>query len=157
MELTSVESLCNLLARSHLLPADEVRAVRLRWLKEGGDAVADPRAFGRWLVEKEYVTDYQAGLLLLGKWERHFLNEYKILDRIAKGRMAGVYKAVHRLGELVAIKVLPPSKAKDTHLLARFQREARLATRFVHRNVVRTFQVGEDDGLHYLVMEYLEG
>jgi hypothetical protein len=157
MELTSVESLCNLLARSRLLPADEVRAVRLRWLQEGGDDAADPRALGRWLVDKEYITDYQAGLLLLGKWERHFLNEYKILERIAKGRMAGVYKAVHRLGQVVAVKVLPPSKAKDANLLARFQRECRLATRLVHRNVVRTFQVGEDEGLHYLVMEYLEG
>jgi eukaryotic-like serine/threonine-protein kinase len=157
MELTSVESLCNLLARSRLLSGDEVRALRLRWLHEAGDAAADPRKFARWLVEKEYVTDYQSGLLLLGKWERHFLNEYKILDRIGQGRMAGVYKAVHRLGQVVAIKVLPPSKAKDANLLARFQRETRLATRLVHRNVVRTFQVGEDDGLHYLVMEYLDG
>jgi hypothetical protein len=111
MELTSVESLCNLLARSRLMPAGEVRVVRLRWLRKGGDAAADPRAFGRWLVDKEYVTDYQAGLLLFGKWERQFLNEYKVLDRIAKGRMAGVYKAVHRLGQVVAVKVLPPSKA----------------------------------------------
>jgi serine/threonine protein kinase len=157
MELTSVESLCNLLARSRLLPGEEVRALRLRWLKEAGDAAADPRKFGRWLVDKEYVTEYQAGLLLLGKWERHFLNEYKVLDRIGQGRMAGVYKAVHRLGQVVAIKVLPPSKARDPNLLARFQREADLATRLVHRNIVRTFQVGEDDGLHYLVMEYLEG
>ena len=71
--------------------------------------------------------------------------------------MAGVYKAVHRLGPIVAIKVLPPSKARDSNIFARFQREARLAMRLKHPNIVRTFEVGEDDGLHYLVMEYLEG
>ena len=71
--------------------------------------------------------------------------------------MAGVYKAVHRLGQIVAIKVLPPSKVKDPQTFGRFQREARLALRLKHPNVVRTFQIGEADGLHYLVMEYLEG
>jgi serine/threonine protein kinase len=152
-----VEDLCNLVVRSGLLPADEVRAIRVRWLAEAGNAAADGGKFGRWLVDKGYVTEYQAGLLAQGKWDRHFLNDYKILDRIGKGRMAGVYKAVHRLGHVVAIKVLPPSKAKDSNLLARFQREARLATRLEHRNLVRTFQIGEDEGLHYLVMEHLEG
>jgi serine/threonine protein kinase len=56
---------------------------------------------------------------------------------------------------VVAIKVLPPSKAKDPTLLARFQREAKLATRLRHPNVVRSFQVGQAGALHYLVMEYL--
>jgi serine/threonine protein kinase len=58
---------------------------------------------------------------------------------------------------VVAIKVLPPSKAKDPASLARFQREARLAMRLNHPNVVHTFQTGQSDGLHFLVMEYLEG
>ena len=71
--------------------------------------------------------------------------------------MAGIYQAVHRLGQPVAIKVLPPSKARDPQLLARFQREARLAVRLKHPNVVRTFHIAETDGLHYIVMEYLEG
>src|SRR5262249_15091776 len=70
---------------------------------------------------------------------------------------AGVYKAIHQLGQVVAIKVLPPSKAKDPHMLARFLRESRLAMRLKHPNVVRAFQVGEVNGLYYLVMEYLEG
>jgi serine/threonine protein kinase len=67
------------------------------------------------------------------------------------------YKAQHRLGQVVAIKVLPPSKARDASLLARFQREARLALKLKHPNVVRAFQMGETSGLHYLVMECLEG
>jgi serine/threonine protein kinase len=71
--------------------------------------------------------------------------------------MAGVYRAKHRLGQVVAIKVLPPSKAKDATLLARFQREARLAVKLRHPNVVRTFQMGVAGEIHYLVMEYLDG
>src|SRR5206468_2519439 len=85
------------------------------------------------------------------------LNQYKLIDRLGQGRMAGVYQAVHELGQTVAIKILPPSKAKDPQLFGRFQREARLALRLQHPNVVRTFQVGEANGLNYLVMEYLDG
>ncbi len=71
--------------------------------------------------------------------------------------MAGVYKAVHALGQVVAIKVLPPSRARLPQLLGRFKREARLAMSLDHPNVVRSFQVGEANRLHYIVMEYLEG
>src|SRR5207253_9275578 len=63
----------------------------------------------------------------------------------------------HRTGQTVAIKILPPSKAKDPLILGRFQRESRLALRLKHPNIVRTFQAGEHNGLHYIVMEYLEG
>ena len=105
----------------------------------------------------KYVTEYQATLLARGHADGFFLNEYKILDRLGKGRMAGVYKAQHHLGQIVAIKVLPPSKAKDANLLGRFQREARLAAQLKHPNIVRDVQMGQANGLHYLVMEYLEG
>jgi serine/threonine protein kinase len=157
MDVTSVESLCNLLARSRLLSADDVRALRQRWLCEGGKAVNNLGAFAAWLVASQYVTEYQSNLLLRGKAERFFLSEYKLLERVGKGRMAGVYKAVHRLGQVVAIKVLPPSKVKDPQAFGRFQREARLAVKLNHPHVVRTLQTGEDFGLHYLVMEYLDG
>src|SRR5262249_49068698 len=127
-----------------------------RWLRDEGEA-DDPAKFCKWLVAMRYLTEYQAALLARGHVERFFLNDYKLLDRIGAGGMAGVYKAVHRLGQTVAIKVLPPSKAKDARKCARFQREGRLALRFKHPNIVRTFQLAEDDGVHYLVMEYLEG
>ena len=105
----------------------------------------------------KYVTEYQASLLVRGHADGFFLNEYKILDRLGKGRMAGVYKAQHRLGQIFAVKVLPPSRAAEPNFLGRFQREAKLAVRLKHPNIVRTFQVGQAGGLHYLVMEYLEG
>jgi serine/threonine protein kinase len=152
----SVENICGLLIRSKLLSPDEVKTMYQCWQGEARDA-ANQGEFTRWLSANHYVTEYQATLLSRGHADDFFLNQYKILDRLGRGRMAGVYKAVHQLGQVVAIKVLPPSKAKEAHTLARFLRESRLAMRLKHPNVVRAFQVGEANGLHYLVMEYLEG
>ena len=154
MEQT-VEGLCNVLARQGLLPPDEVRKLHQRWKNERHDT--DAQEFTRWLAENRYITEYQAGVLGRGHADSLFLGPYTIIERVGRGRMAGVYRAVHRLGQVVAVKVLPPSKAKDPTTLARFQREARLSRKLTHPNVVRTFQIGEHNGLHYLVMEYLEG
>jgi serine/threonine protein kinase len=157
MEPTSVEAICNQIIKGRLMSADEVRAMLQRWHAEAKGSTEDLGRFCKWLVAKQYVTEHQANLLLRGKSERFYIHQYKILERIGKGRMAGVYKAVHQLGQVVALKILPPSKAKDPELLGRFQREARIALRLKHPNVVRTFQAGEDDGLHFIVMEYLDG
>jgi serine/threonine protein kinase len=156
MELT-VENVYGLLLRSKLLSVEEARAMFARWQEEAKDADANLAKFAAWMVSNKYVTEYQAGLLARGHADGFFLGEYKVLDRLGKGRMAGVYKAQHRLGQTVAIKVLPPSKAKEPLMLARFQREAKLALRLRHPNIVRSFQMGCAEGLHYLVMEYLEG
>ncbi len=157
MDTANVESLCNLLARSKLFVPEEIRSLRQRWQRDAKESAAEPGRFLKWLVAARYLTEYQADLVGRGRVDRFFLNEYKLLERIGVGAMAGIYKAVHRLGQVVAVKVLPPSKAKDGNCLARFQREARLARRLKHPNIVRTFEVGDDRGLHYLVMEYLEG
>ncbi|MFQ3652543.1 MAG: serine/threonine-protein kinase [Gemmataceae bacterium] len=156
MELT-VQNVYGLLLRSRLLPLDEAKAMFARWNAEAKDQANNLVKFASWMVANKYVTEYQAQLLARGHADGFFLNNYKILDRLGKGRMAGVYKAQHKLGQIVAIKVLPPSKAKDPTLLARFQREAKLAIRLRHPNIVRTFQVGQAGELHYLVMEYLVG
>src|SRR5215471_3135781 len=156
MELT-VQNVYGLLLRSKLLSLEEAKAMFTRWQEEAKEQSGNLARFASWMVANRYLTEYQATLLARGHAEGFFLNEYKILDRLGKGRMAGVYKARHQLGQIVAIKVLPPSKAKDTTLLGRFHREARLALRLKHPNIVRTFQTGVAAGLHYIVMEYLEG
>jgi serine/threonine protein kinase len=152
----SVENLCSALGRSRLLSADEVQALQQRWLRDPGSP-DDLEQFTRWLVAGRYVTEFQAALLVHGHAEHFFLGPYKLLDRIGKGRLAVVYRAVHRLGQVVALKVLPPSRAREPGRLARFRREAELALGLDHPNVVRTFEAGTADGLHYLVMEYLAG
>src|SRR5262245_5901847 len=156
MEFT-VENVCGLLIRSKLLTPDGVKEMYQRWQAEAKEQASNLTLFTRWLVAKQHVTAYQASLVAKGHADVFFLGQYKILDRLGQGRMAAVYKAVHQLGQVVAVKILPPSRGQDPKFLRRFQREARLAQQLKHPNVVRSFQVGEANGLHYLVMEYLEG
>lgn len=153
------ENLCGFLIRSRLMSPEEMKNMYQRWQAESRNIGTGLSQFTRWLVANNYVTEYQANLLAKGHAEPevYFLNQYKVLERLGRGRMAGVYKAVHTLGQVVAIKVLPPSRAKNPAMLARFQREAQLALKLKHPNCVRSFQVGEANGLHYLVMEYLDG
>ncbi len=153
----TVREYCTLLAKSKLLPPEEVESQYRQWKEErpGSDERVD--SFRRFLVVRKCLTEYQAALVQRGRADGFFLGEYKILDRIGKGQMGGVYKAVHNFGQLVALKILPASRAKNTHTLGRFQREARLLTQLDHPNVVRAFQVGEGSGVHYIAMEFLEG
>ena len=92
----TVENVCQLLVRSRLLSADDVKSLHQKWRGESQEP-ADAECFARWLVNNRYTTDYQASLLLRGHADHFFLGQYKLLDRIGKGRMAGVYKAVHNL------------------------------------------------------------
>src|SRR5262249_45859638 len=156
MEL-AVETLCDHLTRSRLLAPHEVEAARRRWEDLAGDVGPSTSQFTRWLIRENLITEYQASLLSKGLVDDFFLNDYKILERVGRGRMAGVYRAVRSDGQIVAVKVLPPSRARIPALFGRFQREARLSLQFNHPNVVRAFDVGETKGLHYLVMEFLDG
>ena len=152
MNLT-VEDLCGLLKRSRLVTSEQVHSLYDRWTAEAPDDAASTTHFTRWVVEQKILTEYQANLLAKGMVDDFFLGDYKILDRVGRGRMGGVYMAEHRDGRRVAIKVLPPSRTKIPALMARFQREAMLAQTFNHSNVVRSLDVGETNGLHYFVME----
>jgi serine/threonine protein kinase len=152
----SLEEFAAAIVRSRLMSSADLVGV-LQDVRPSGSAAADLEAARRLLVSGKHLTEYQAAHLLRGHTDGFFLGPYKVLDRIAKGRMAGVYKAVHESGQVVAIKVLPASKAKDPETLARFKREGRLLTQLDHPNVVRAFALGEADGKHYLALEYLEG
>jgi serine/threonine protein kinase len=152
----SVEVMCERLIRSHLFSPEEVKVLENRWHQESREP-ANLGQFSKWLVNDQYATEFQVVLLLHGHLNHFFLDHYKILERIAKGRLGVVYRAVHRLGHIVALKVLPPSRAKDPQLLARFQHQISLACGLEHPNVVRAHHAGEANGLSYLVMEYVDG
>ena len=86
------------------------------------------------------------------------LDRTVLLERIGSGGMGVVLRGYHLGYERdVAIKLLKPSLAVDGDYLARFQREARLAMELTHENVVRVFDVREDHGLFYIVMEFVDG
>jgi WD40 repeat protein/serine/threonine protein kinase len=86
------------------------------------------------------------------------LGDYRILREVGRGGMGVVYEAQQlSLGRHVAIKVLPAHALLDPRQLGRFQREARSAARLHHTNIVPVFGVGEQDGLHYYVMQFIQG
>jgi serine/threonine protein kinase/WD40 repeat protein len=86
------------------------------------------------------------------------LGDYEILREVGRGGMGVVYEAQQlSLGRHVAIKVLPSHALLDPRQLRRFQREARSAARLHHTNIVPVFGVGEQDGLHYYVMQFIQG
>jgi serine/threonine protein kinase/WD40 repeat protein/Flp pilus assembly protein TadD len=96
------------------------------------------------------------GAGLAGQPER--LGDYRVLREVARGGMGVVYEAEQlSLGRHVALKVLPSHALLDPRQLARFQREARAAARLHHTNIVPVFGVGEQDGLHYYVMQFIHG
>ena len=86
------------------------------------------------------------------------IGPYQVLDVVGHGGMATVYKALEpQLDRIVAIKVLLPALAQDAAFRSRFRREAQLVARLKHPNIVGIYGVGEDQGMPYLVMEYLQG
>ena len=86
------------------------------------------------------------------------LGPYEILSSLGAGGMGEVYRARDtRLGRDVAIKVLPPHLADSLEARQRFEREARAVSSLSHANICPLFDVGSQDGVEYLVMEYLEG
>lgn len=85
-------------------------------------------------------------------------NRYEIISCVGQGGMADVYMAQDLiLNRVVAIKVLRSKLSEDPMTLVRFQREASAASRLSHPNVVDIYDVGEYDGMHYIVMEYIRG
>ena len=86
------------------------------------------------------------------------LGDYRVLREIGRGGMGVVYEAEQvSLGRHVALKVLPQQMLPDRRQRQRFEREARSAARLHHTNIVPVFGVGEDGGLHYYVMQYIQG
>ncbi len=86
------------------------------------------------------------------------LGDYLILREIGRGGMGVVYEAVQQsLGRHVALKVLPASSLAGSSHLERFQLEARSAARLHHTNIVPVFGVGEQDGVHYYAMQFIQG
>lgn len=126
--------------------------------------LADPGAPGgaarlaEQLVAGGRLTRFQADHLLRGKWLRFFIGPYKVLRPLGTGTAGAVYLCEHtRMRRQVAVKVLLAAAARKHSGLERFYREARAAAALDHPNIVHAFDVGRDDRLHYLAMEYVNG
>lgn len=88
----------------------------------------------------------------------YLADRYEIVGKVGAGGMSDVYKAKdHILGRFVAIKVLKQEFSEDRNFVAKFRSEAQSAAGLEHPNIVNIYDVGSEEGLYYIVMEYVEG
>mgnify|MGYP000350311834 CR=1 FL=1 len=85
-------------------------------------------------------------------------DRYEIIERVGAGGMSDVYRATdHILERDVAVKVLKSEFAEDAGIVSKFRAEAQSAAGLEHPNIVNIYDVGSEDGMYYIVMEYVEG
>jgi len=122
-------------------------------------ANAEPKDIAQAFINMGLLTRFQVRLLLQGKWRGFFIaGKYRLLDMIGEGGMGKVYLCEHkRMQRLVAIKVLPVRLANDEAARERFDREARAIASLNHMNIVQAYDIDSNDGMHYIVMEFVDG
>ena len=152
----SLDQFIENLTRSGLFSAEEIRAFREDFPPERRPR--DAQGLARELIQAKRLTRYQAAAVYQGKTRGLVFGEYTVLDQIGAGGMGQVLKARHRVMErIVALKVLPRRAMQLPEAVQRFQREVRAAARLQHPHIVTAFDAGEADGIHFLVMEYVDG
>ncbi|HEY2786681.1 MAG TPA: serine/threonine-protein kinase [Fimbriiglobus sp.] len=154
---TTADELLDLIQKSGVADAATLKAAVANLLSaEELPATADRLA--ELFVRDAVLTHFQAEQLLLGKWKRFTVGKYKVLERLGSGGMGQVFLCEHKvMRRRVAVKVLPAAKAADPAALERFHREARAVAALDHPNLVRAFDVDQEDHIHYIVLEYVDG
>lgn len=156
MARTDLVNFVELVIRSGLMEREELRAL-IKSLPTA-ERPTSAAALARLLINRQRLTPYQASRLLAGDTRPLVLNNLVILDKIGEGGMGEVYLAEQRrMKRRVALKILPPAAVQNEKLLRRFYREVEAAARLVHPNIVTAYDAGECQGVHYLVMEYVDG
>ncbi len=118
----------------------------------------DAEDLARELVRQKKLTKYQAEEVYRGKGKSLTLGNYLLMEKIGAGGMGQVFKAQHlRMKRIVAIKLLPAAMTKDKEAIARFEREVEAAAKISHPNIVAAFDADCANGVHFLVMELVEG
>ncbi len=149
------EKLAHALISRGLITRDEYKS-----LPPGADGAIGPQAILSRLVSAKLLTLGQAKRATreLEALLDQQIPGYAILEKLGQGAMGTVFKARQlSMDRLVAIKVLLPRLCKDPEFLEHFRREAHLAARLSHNNIVQAIDVGSAGKLHYFVMELVEG
>src|SRR3712207_572869 len=112
----------------------------------------------RALLRKQLLTSWQIDRLQKGESSGYFFGGCRVLFHIAEGTFARVYRGRRLDGDQsVAIKVLRQRFVSDPAAVSRFNKEAEAGMKLVHPNIVQTYDFGEQDRKHYMIMEYVEG
>ncbi|HTN75222.1 MAG TPA: protein kinase, partial [Pirellulaceae bacterium] len=153
---TTAEEFKHSLTASGLMTAEEFNSFYDQLPER--DALTDAAMLADKLVEANKLTTYQADTLKQGHTRGLVLGNYVILEKLGEGGMGMVFRARHRLMKrIVALKVLPPSMTQSADAVARFHREVEAAAKLQFPNIAGAFDADQADGIHFLVMEYVEG
>jgi serine/threonine protein kinase len=154
---TTTEEFLELVRKSGVVE-DKRLSTYVEKMRAASSLSSDPGKAAGFMVRDGILTHFQAEQVLQGKWRRFTIGKYKVLERLGAGGMGSVYLCEHKLmRRRVAVKVLPTAKADDPSSLERFYREARAVAALDHPNIVRAYDIDQDDKLHFLVMEYVDG
>ncbi|HEV3255341.1 MAG TPA: protein kinase [Gemmataceae bacterium] len=154
MAIASTTSLVDALRQCRLLETAQLEEVA-RTLQA---RFPDPKSLARELMQRGWLTSYQANQLLQGKGQELVVGSYILLEKLGEGGMGQVLKARHRnLGRIVALKLIRKERLAHPDAVRRFQREVRSAAALSHPNIVHAYDADEISGTHLLVMEYIEG
>jgi serine/threonine protein kinase len=152
MSLTA-QQFAEALRNSGLVSAEELAS-----LAATRAGATDARDLARELVQSGKLTYFQANTVYKGRVKALLYGEYVVLEKLGAGGMAHVFKARHRrMKRVVALKVLPGASMSAPGAVARFQREVEAAAKLNHPNIVTAYDAGEAHGMHFLVMEYVDG
>jgi serine/threonine protein kinase len=139
------------ITQAGLLSSDQVTKFD-RVVETGTDALLNK------LIEEGHITSYQADKFRLGLSSDICFGDYLVMDKLGQGGMGTVLLAKHRrMDRKVAIKVLPVTTLESEASVARFYQEVKVAGQLTHPNIVHAYDAGEQNGFHYLVMEYVPG
>jgi eukaryotic-like serine/threonine-protein kinase len=154
---TSIDEFLDLVRKSGVL--DEKRlAAHIQELRDAGELPTQPARLAAILIQNGILTNYQAEQLVQGRWRRFTIGKYKVLERLGSGGMGSVFLCEHIfMRRRVAVKVLPAAKSADPSALERFYREARAVAAVDHVNIVQAYDIDQDETLHFIVMEYVDG
>jgi serine/threonine protein kinase len=155
-ETPTVHEFLRTVLRSGIVDRDGLRAALHGLPKDSRDSAA---AVADHLVKGGVLSRFQARRLLRGIAVGLVLGPYQLLAPLGKGGMGTVFMARdERSGQLVALKVLPPRRArKEERAVARFVREMAVSTRVSHPHLAWTHEAGQCQGVLYIAMEYIPG
>ncbi len=157
MAKLGVKEFVELVHRSRLVEKDQLIAI-LSECKQNGQLPDDAEEVADYLIGRGVLTAWQKDNLLARKTKGFFLGKYRLLGHLGTGGMSSVFLGEHVvINRRVAIKVLPPQRTKDTSYLQRFLREAKATARLNHPNIVRAYDIDEQRGTHFMVMEFVAG
>jgi len=123
-------------------------------------AAVDPKRVATALLRNKIITSYQARQLLAGRYKGFYVGKYKTLATIGAGGMGKVFLSEQiSMERLVALKVVGQIKRKDRReqVMARFKREAKAVAALRHENIVHAYDFDDENGIPYIVMEFVEG